>query len=174
MSEPTSGSPTIPKGTWAIDPSGTTITVIAKKLGLFSVPATLTIERGAVIVDGGGIDVHVAARADSYTSANAKRNEHVRSADFLDAPSHPEIVFRAVDRDAASSGGPVSGTVTVKGVETALRFDIAGLRIDGGTAGFSATGRIDRAAIGLDKLPSLVIGNTLELTLDVTANLKEH
>ena len=38
----------LPTGTWTLDPTATTITVSAKKLGLFTIPATLTVVSGTI------------------------------------------------------------------------------------------------------------------------------
>lgn len=170
MSDQTDTSSTAPPtGTWVVDTTSTTLTVTAKKLGVISVPATLTIDRGAISIADRTIDVTVVARADSYASANDKRNEHVRSADFLDADQHPDIVFSAGELSSAGAGFSVAGTVRVKGNSTPLRFDVSDIRIDGDRASCSATARVDRGAIGVDKMPSFVIGKTLEIALDLTA-----
>lgn len=171
MSDQTDTSSTAPPiGTWVVDATSTRLTVTAKKLGVFSVPATLTIDRGTIAIADRAIDVTVVARADSYASANDKRNEHVRSADFLDADQHPDIVFSADELAAAGAGFSVAGTVTVKGNSTPLQFDVSDVSVDGDRASCSATAQVDRSALGVDKLPAFVIGNTLEIALDVSAN----
>lgn len=135
----------LPSGTWTLDPARSTVSITAKKLGVITVPATLTVTSSSIEV---GADHEVAAvevvvDAGSYTSSNDKRDEHVRSADFLDADSHPDIVFRSVTVDQVA--------------------------VDGESATFAATATVDRTSIGVDKLPSLVISRALQLSVSATA-----
>ena len=69
----------LPAGTWRLDPAATSISVTAKKLGLFTVPASLQVAGGTIEIDADHqvASVEVAADASSYTSANAKRNDHI-------------------------------------------------------------------------------------------------
>ncbi len=134
-----------PPGIWQLDPSATTVTVSAKHLLVATVPATLTVTDGTVEIDDAGqvVSVEVVADAASYTSKNPKRNKHVVGSDFLDTANHASIIFR---------------TGAVSNVE-----------ISGGTGTLTATATVDRRTLGVDKLPSLVIGNELQLSVSATA-----
>jgi polyisoprenoid-binding protein YceI len=121
------------------------------------------------------------------------RDEHLRSADFLDVENHPEIVFsgRFTDRTAGSAfKGEVD--LTIRGVTRTVPLDIAYIGEwktpfwvgddDKGEmlrVGFEATARIDRHDFGVSwqhELPGggVVVGNEIELTLDVEAiNLED-
>lgn len=92
----------------------------ATKLGFFSVPATLTVSAGTIEIDADQqvTAVEVIADAASYTSRNAKRNDHVRSADFLDADNHPDLIFQADQVNPVPGSYRVEGSVTVKGRRT--------------------------------------------------------
>ena len=161
----------LPTGTWRLDPDRTTITVTAKKLGLFTVPATLTMSAGTIEIGSEHqvARVEVVADAGSYTSRNAKRNDHIRGADFLDADNHPDLVFTAEQVKPVADGYQTAGSVTVKGVTFPLDVDISDLEFDAHSGSFVATATIDRNAIGVGKLPSLVIGRNLQLTVAATA-----
>lgn len=100
----------LPAGTWTLNPSATTITVSAKKLGIFTIPATLTVVSGTIDIgdDHQVTNVDIVADAGSYTSKSDKRNEHVIGADFLDAGAHPTIADSAgvrERRDRTRCGG---------------------------------------------------------------------
>ena len=163
----------LPAGNWRLDPDRTTITVTAKKLGAFAVPATLAMSAGTVDIaaDHRVTGVEVVADAGSYTSRNAKRNDHIRSADFLDADHHPDLVFTAEQVRQAADGYEAAGSVTVKGESFPLDVDISNVEFDADRGSFVATATIDRNAIGVGKLPSLVIGRNIELTVAATAVL---
>lgn len=163
----------LPSGRWAIDPAETTITVAVKKLGVIDVEATLAVESGTIEIDAEQrvTSVSVVAEAGSYTSGNAKRDEHVRGPDFLDAENHRHLTFTAGEVTPSGSGHRASGTVTVKSATAPLTLEVSDVAVDGGTGSFAATGTVDRNAIGVDKLPSLVIGRTLTITVACTATL---
>ena len=158
---------TLPTGTWTIDPDETTITVTAKKLGVITVPATLTATSGSIEIDADHrvAAVEVVADARSYTSSNAKRDTHVRSADFLDADAHPNLVFTAERVDEADAGYAVAGSVRVKAQSCPITVEIRDVDIDAGRGSFTATATLDRSALGVDKLPAFVIGRRLELVV---------
>ncbi|MEL6982188.1 MAG: YceI family protein [Actinomycetota bacterium] len=161
---------TLPTGTWVLDPS-TTITVTATKLGFLKVPATLALTSGTVEIDDQHqvTGVSVTADAGSYASPNDKRNEHVRSADFLAADDHPTIRFEAGTCRPSGSGYTADGSATVKGTTTPLAVTISDVTVTDGTASFTATATIDRTAVGVDKMPSFIIGRQLDLVVNASA-----
>ena len=68
----------------------------------------------------------------------------------------------------------VPATLTVQSGTIEIDADhqvrqISDVEFDGGTGSFRATATVDRNAIGVDKLPSLIIAPTLELTVAATA-----
>ena len=161
----------LPTGTWTLDPSATTITVSAKKLGLFIIPATLTVVSGRIDIgdDHQVTNVDIVADASSYTSKNPKRNEHITGADFLDADAHPTIVFQADNVTSSDSGLTSNGTVTIKGQTKPIDVTVSNVNVNGTTGSFIATASVDRNAIGIDKMPALVIGRHLDITVNATA-----
>ncbi|MEM9651321.1 MAG: YceI family protein [Actinomycetota bacterium] len=161
----------LPVGTWRLDPDRTTITVTATKLGFFSVPATLAVSAGTIEIgtDEQVAAVEVIADAGSYTSRNDKRNDHVRSADFLDSDNHPELVFRAETISPVDAGYRAVGSVAVKGQRSPLSIDVTDLEVDAGHGSLTATATVDRNAIGVGKFPSFIIGRRLEISATVHA-----
>ncbi|MEM7093663.1 MAG: YceI family protein [Actinomycetota bacterium] len=166
----TSHPTALPDGSWTLDPDRTTVTVAVKKLGLLNVSATLDLIDGTIDISDGQVDtVDARVSATSYRSPNAKRNEHVIGSDFLDTASHPEIAFRTTSVEPADDGYVASGTVNVKGKDALLRFDVHDITAENNTASFSATASVDRTTIGVDKMPSLIIGRMLDLTISAHA-----
>lgn len=162
----------LPTGTWSLDPS-TTITVTATKLGFMKIPAAIALTSGTVEIDDQHqvTGVSVTGDAGSYASKNDKRNEHVRSADFLDAEAHPTIHFEASACRPSGAGYIADGTVTIKGTTVPLTVTISDVTVGEGssTATFTATATVDRNTIGVDKMPSLVIGRQLDLVVAASA-----
>jgi polyisoprenoid-binding protein YceI len=121
-----------------------------------------------------------------------ERDAHLRSADFFDVENHPKIVFagRFTERtgDTSFKG---SAELTIRGITRTVPLDVEYLgewktpfwmgdenRGDMRRIGFEANARIDRHDFGVswqDELPGggVVVGNEIELTLDVEAILLE-
>ena len=120
------------------------------------------------------------------------RDEHLRSADFFDVENHPKITFAG--RFTEQTGGTTfKGEVelTIRGVTRTVPLDITSLGEwktpfwvgEGNTGelrriGLEATARIDRHDFGVswqDEIPGggVVVGNEIELVLDVEAILLE-
>jgi polyisoprenoid-binding protein YceI len=123
-------------------------------------------------------------------TGEAERDAHLRAADFLDVENHPRISFsgRFTERtgDTTFKG---SVEVTIRGVTQTVPLDVTYLgewktpfwvgdasQGDLRRIGFEACARINRHDFGVswqDELPGggVVVGNDIELTLDVEAIL---
>jgi polyisoprenoid-binding protein YceI len=121
-----------------------------------------------------------------------ERDEHLRSADFLDVENHPQITFKGgfTERTGDTS---FKGSVelTIRGATRTVPLDVTYLgkwetpfwvgeenKGEMRRIGFQATARINRHDFGVswqDELPrgGVVVGNEIELTLDVEAILLE-
>ncbi|WP_333775097.1 YceI family protein [Streptomyces sp. IBSBF 3136] len=110
-------------GIWRLDPAASVVSLRHKTFwGLVTVKGAFAAVtgRGEVRPDGsaaGTVTLEVA----SLDTGNAKRDEHLRSADLLAAGDHPEITFDV--RSAERLDGDdvrVSGQLTVRGVSRPL------------------------------------------------------
>jgi polyisoprenoid-binding protein YceI len=164
---------TLATGTWVLSPTRTTVTVTAKNFLVRRVPAVLAVTTGRAVV-GETLDdsrIEFSLAADSFSSGNARRDEHVRSADFLDAENHPSIDFRSEHIAATAVGYRVTGTLELAGDNETIAFDIDKIEAGGdGTLTFHAAAAIDRRQIGIDKMPALVIGNTIDVAVTGAAD----
>ena len=160
----------LPTGTWRIDPTGTSGTVHAKKLGLFTIPAALDVTDGQIEIDTDGSVTSAAVTIDagSYASKNDKRNEHIHSADFLDVDDHPILDFSSDAIEKLGDHHRAPGRVTVQGVDHPVEVTIDDLAIEGDRATFTARATLDRFAIGISALRP-VIGRDLRLVFHVAA-----
>lgn len=128
--------------------------------------------------------VEFAIKTASINTANTGRDNHLRSADFFDAEKNPEITFKStkiapVDADTFN----VTGIFTMHGTakELTIPVDFGGTVTDSrGTekAGFSLTTKLNRKDYGivwnqtLDS-GSLVLGDEVEITVNIEANKKK-
>merc|ERR1711879_1020111 len=109
----------------------------------------------------------------SVNTANAKRDGHLKSADFFDAANHPLITFKLTKVD----GDEAYGELTMRGVTKKIELDFEA----GGTgknpwgktvAGFSLSGKIKRSDFGLKwnkalEAGGMLVGDTIKLEIDV-------
>ncbi|MGH1492352.1 MAG: YceI family protein [Acidimicrobiales bacterium] len=172
INQPTTGT-ALSAGIWTLNPRNTSVTVAVRKLGFINVAANLALTEGTVTIDANGQVVSVAAAVDaaSYDSGNPKRDTHVLSEDFLDTDHHPEISFTASRVEASSAGYQAAGELTLKGKTTPITLEVGDLAVDGSSASFVARTTVDRKELGVDKMPSFVIGNALQLTVSAQATL---
>jgi polyisoprenoid-binding protein YceI len=120
----------------------------------------------------------------SIATRDAKRDEHLRSADFFDAETHPKLTFesRRVERVDADAYRLV-GDLTIRGItrEVVLDAEFAGVHKDpwGNTrTGFTVTGQVDRKDFGLTwnaalETGGVLVGDKVKLSLDLEAVLQE-
>ena len=118
----------------------------------------------------------------SIDTRQEQRDAHIRSADFFDVESYPQMSFRST---AVRTQGPdwfVDGELTLKGhtrpVTLALELNGFGPDAYGGyRAGFSAKTEINRNDFGVDiKMPmdggGVVVGDKISVELEIEAVLR--
>ncbi|OIJ69250.1 YceI family protein [Streptomyces mangrovisoli] len=172
-----------PPGPWTIDPAHSAVAAVAQHLGISSVRGRFTAFTGAIEIapdDVAKSRVEAVIEAASIDTGNHTRDEHLRSADFLDVANHPEITYRSTGLTAA---GPdrwtVHGDLSMRGVVRPVDLDLAylGTGADpwGGTrAAFRATAELRREDFAMNYNQVLqagiaAIGTTLRIELDVQA-----
>ncbi|MEV8556468.1 YceI family protein [Streptomyces sp. NPDC051917] len=112
-------------GTWQLDPAASTVGLRHKTMwGLVTVKGTFTAVAGGgeVRADGSATGT-VTLEAASVDTKHAKRDTHLRSADFLDADNHPEITFAVRGAERLDGDGVrVTGQLTVRGISRPVTF----------------------------------------------------
>lgn len=110
-------------GTWQLDPAATTVTLRNRTMwGLVTVKGTFgsVSGQGEVAADGSATGT-LALGVASLDTGNAKRDTHLRSADFFDAENHPEITFTASGAELRDGDtAQVTGELTVRGTTRPL------------------------------------------------------
>jgi polyisoprenoid-binding protein YceI len=162
-------------GTWSIDPTHTEVGFIARHLMVSKVRGKFTDVSGTVVVadDITASTAEVSIRTASVSSGTADRDAHLRSGDFFDSETFPEMTFRSTSFD----GDTLVGELTIKGVTKPVTLDVEfnGTATDpwgNEKAGFEATGEIDRTDWGLTWNANLEKGGVLvsekiKLALDI-------
>ena len=171
---------------WEIDPTHTLVQFSAKHMMITTVKGDFTEIGGAIRADEAEPDassVEVEIGAASIKTRVDARDEHLRSADFLDVESFPTISFRSTKvRGAHTRPGDefeLVGELTIKGVTREVVLDVVyeGTGRDpwgGERVSFSATTRIDRRDFGLTwnqalETGGVLVSNEIRISVEVQA-----
>jgi len=156
-------------GDWQLDPAHTSVVFTARHLMVSKVRGQFHGVSGNIHISEDPIGSWVEVEVDpaSVESGDPKRDEHLRSPDFLDVERYPEITFRSTRLEGDSPGGfRLEGHLTVHGVTRLVTLDVEyhGWTTDpwgGRRAGFSATTEVDREDFGLTWHVALETGGVL-------------
>lgn len=179
---------TLPGGTttWSIDPSHTLVQFSARHMMITSVKGRFGTLTGEITVDGdapGNSSATAEIDVASLDTGVQQRDDHLRSADFLDVEQHPTLTFRTT-RIEGSPTRPgdafrVVGELTIRGTTREITLDAiyegsgkdpwGGLR-----SSFTASTTVDRREFGLTwnqalETGGILVGNDVRITLDVQA-----
>lgn len=171
--------------TWTIDPSHSLVEFSAKHMMFTTVKGRFTGVRGSIAADESNpanSSVEVTIDAASLTSGDEKRDGHLKSPDFLDVATYPEITFKSTRVQPLDDAGDklrVVGDLAVHGVtkEVVLDTEKTGVgKTPFGTevAGFSATTSLNRKDWGLNwnvalEAGGVLVGETVKLALEIEA-----
>lgn len=177
-------------GTWIADPVHSDVSFRVRHMGVGRVRGTFTLGSAEFVVAEGGAtasSVRAVVDAASVVTGNEQRDEHIRSADFLDVENHPSIEFTSTQvRDVDTRVFTIDGDLTIHGVThpVELAAEFLGTVEDpsgGQRVGFTATAAISRAAFGVDLhlgfgAGNVVVADSIEITIDVefTSDGPEH
>jgi polyisoprenoid-binding protein YceI len=173
-------------GTWEIDPAHSEVSFVVRHLVVSKVRGRFDRFSGTIVIkeDPGRSSVTVTIDASSINTNEPNRDNHVRSADFLDVEKFPEITFRSTAVRSRGSRFFVDGELTIRGATRPVTLDVEvnGFTPDllGGTrVGFSANTEINREDFGVSyngPIPgtdnAMVLSDKVALTLEVEAVLQ--
>lgn len=181
--EPEPDAVTLPAaGPWTIDPMHSSVVATARHLGISSIRANFRELGGRIDVRSPVEDSSVRAeiKASTIDTGIAMRDDHLRSADFLDIEAHPLIEFASTGlRRHGSESWTLTGDLTLHGrsrpVELELRY--GGCEQDpwgGQRAAFHAQTQLNRDdfAISYNALVRAgvaAVGSTINVELDIQA-----
>ena len=139
-------------GLWSLHPARSSVTFRHPKFwGLVTVKGTFTKigGEGEVLPDGTASGTLTISAA-SIDTRNAKRDEHLRSADFFDTARHGSIVFTANRVIQAEDGtADVTGELTIIGVTRPLTFTARTSDTSADAVTLTAEVIIDRGDFGI-------------------------
>ena len=170
-------------GTWNIDPSHSSISFAVRHMVVSKTRGHFAKFEGQIRFDPenpAASSVEVTIDPASIDTADAQRDAHLRSPDFLDVEKFPKASYRSIKvEDLGGDKYRLTGHLTVHGVTkpVVLQVTYEGAGKDpwgGERAGFSATTSFDRKDFGLEwnkalETGGLLVGEKVDLTLEIEA-----
>jgi polyisoprenoid-binding protein YceI len=141
-----------PKGEWKLDPNHTVIGAVARHLMVTKVRGKFDSFAGAVHIEDTPEESWAELEIDaaSIDTGVEQRDEHLRSADFLDVANFPKLTFHSTSVEVTGENKlRVVGDLTIRGITRPVSLDVTfeGVSPDpwGGTrAGFTISGELVR------------------------------
>jgi polyisoprenoid-binding protein YceI len=172
-----------PAGVYTIDPVHSTVGFVVRHLVAAKVRGHFGDFAGTVTV-GDTIEsssAEATVQAASISTNNEMRDNHLKSADFLEQETYPTLTFKSTAVRAVGGRLELVGDLTIKNVTKSVTFDLEYLGTGSGiapgstVAGFEATADIDRRDFGVTfegtlENGTIVVGNKITLEIAVEAN----
>ena len=170
--------------TWQIDPAHSNVSFSVRHMMVSNVRGEFTKVSGTVEGDEKTPAQAVITATIDATSINtreAKRDDHLKSPDFLDVAKYPTIIFKSKKIEPSGSGQfKVTGDLTLHGVTKEVVLDVSDVTAPikdpmGKTrAGAQATTKIDRKDFGINWSKvidggGLMVGDEVAISVDVEA-----
>jgi polyisoprenoid-binding protein YceI len=166
---------------WSIDPAHSSANFSVRHMMISDVKGSFGKLEGTVTYDGKdlvGAKVNATIDATTVDTRNSQRDEHLKSADFLDTAKYPKITFVSKSVSKTSRGFDLNGDLTLHGVtkpvilhaqklSDAVKDPYGKMRV-----GTIATTSIDRQEFGvsfnqkIDKGGAMV-GDQVNIELDI-------
>ena len=170
---------------WQIDPSHSLVEFAVKHMMFTTVKGRFTGFGGQILTEGddpmrGSVEIEI--DADTVDTRDERRDQHLRTGDFFETESHPNITFRStrVEPVDGTSRFRVIGDLTIRGVTREVVLDAT---FNGrGTnpwgqegAGYSAETEINRKDYGVEWNAALegggfLVGETVKIALEIEAS----
>ncbi len=161
--------------TWQIDPNHSASQFSVRHLGISTVRGVFQKTTGTVVYDSADpskTQIDATIDTSSVDTRVERRDNDLRSPNFLDVAKYPTITFKSKSVQPAGPGKmKVTGDLTIHGVTKEVVLDVDGpsspMQAMGGMRmGAEATTKINRHDFGVNGAPG-VVGDDIQITLDV-------
>jgi polyisoprenoid-binding protein YceI len=175
---------------YVIDPSHFTVAIKVRHIGYYDMIGLFTEASGSFAFDEKAPavqDIAVTVKTGSFFSGHKKRDDHIRSPDFLNAQEFPEMTF--VGKSAERTGprtGKIRGMLTLRGVTKPLTLDVTWVKsgeypMGGGlfggkpyVVGINASGSLKRSDFGMTyAVDNGFVGDRVDLILGFEARRQD-
>lgn len=157
-------------GTYTLDTAHTRLGFVARHAMVTKVRGAFNDFAGTAVIDGDAPErssVQLTIKVDSIDTRNAQRDEHLRTNDFLDIATYPEITFSSTAiKQTGEAQFEVTGDLTIKGTtkSVTIPLEYTGTAIDpfgNARIGLEGTLVINRSDYGVNWNAALETGGVL-------------
>ena len=170
----------LPTGTWKVDPIHSSVEFHVKHLGIATVKGQFKEFEGTLEIGDSGARAYGTVEVASVDTREPQRDEHLRSADFFEVESFPQIAFESTAiRPTGDDEFEIDANLTIHGVTNGitLKAVFEGAETDpqgNDRVGVSATAQISRGDYGMKFNAALGSGNVVvsdkvKILVDVSA-----
>ncbi|SFF44437.1 Polyisoprenoid-binding protein YceI [Actinacidiphila alni] len=165
-------------GKWTIDAVHSDVSFFVRHLGVSKVRGSFATFEGTIETAENPLDSKVEAviKTTSVSTNNEMRDNHVRSADFLDVEQFPEMTFTSTAiRPQTAELFEVDGELTLHGVTKTVTLKLElngfGTHYEGhAIAGFSAATEISRSEFGVTGgAAGAAVSDKIRIALEIEA-----
>jgi len=167
-------------GTWKADPVRSEIGFSVRQLMVGTARGRFTRHDVTIVTSEDPLGSSVAATVDlgSIETGIHRRDNHLRSGDFLAVQTYPAMSYRSTGIRQTGGGWIIDGELTLHGVtrQVPLAVEVNGFgpdRSGGQRAGFTATAQINRGDFGIGRWTGggAVVGGKVQVSLKIEAVL---
>ncbi|HEY2631672.1 MAG TPA: YceI family protein [Solirubrobacteraceae bacterium] len=166
VATPAASTTPLPTGTWKVDPVHSSVEFHVKHLGIATVKGQFKEFEGTLEVGPGGAKAFGTVEVASVDTREPARDEHLRSADFFEVESFPQITFKstAIRPLDDEQEFEIDADLTIHGVTrpVTLKAEFEGSETDhqgNDRVGVSAGTQINRSDFGIKFNAALGSGN---------------
>ena len=175
-------APALAESVWDIDPAHTSVQFSIRHMMISNVRGEFTKVSGTVRgdeADPAHAQVEASIETSSIDTREPKRDEHLRSPDFLDVAKYPTMTFKSKKIEKTGDRRyKVTGDLTLHGMTREVVLDVEGptapMKDPRGSlrAGAEATAKINRQDFGIAWSKTLdgggvMVGDEVAITIDV-------
>ena len=171
------------KTVWNVDASHSSVDFSVKHMMIAKVKGTFHKFEASINADPEDLttaDIEFTVDMSSIDTRSEDRDNHLRSADFLDVENHPNMTFKSTSiKKTGDNEYDVTGDLTIRGVTKQETFKVV---YEGGgkdpwgneRTGFSAEGTIKRTDYGLVwnaalETGGVLVGEDVKISLEIEA-----
>jgi polyisoprenoid-binding protein YceI len=161
------------QSTWTIDPGHSRLGFRVRHLMVATIRGHFASFTGSVVIDPADTtrsSVTVEIASASVTSGNTRRDNAVRSGDFLSVDQFPTLTFRSTSVERIAAGWRAIGNLTIKGITRSVMIPFTfAVAADGKLLGVSGSLTINREDYGMTAVPAATVGNEVHIEIDIEA-----
>jgi polyisoprenoid-binding protein YceI len=159
----------LPIGTWNVEPSGSRFEFAVKTMwGLATVKGHFERFEGVLEVQSDHARGELTLETSSLETGHAKRDTHLRSADFFDVANHPTVSFLATAiTPRRGEDLTITGDLTVAGSVIRLQLPVRVTRGDQGRLHLGTTVTVTREQAGMTWNRGGMIRGPVRLTAEL-------